>query len=75
MQTSKKADWIYCPDWYRGLDYPKERERGYNATEDLLVPGYFEMPIKKGESITFSAGIAPIKPNEIDVYLEKKSKS
>lgn len=72
MQTSKKADWIYCPNWYRGLDYPKERERGYNATEDLLVPGYFQMPIKKGESITFSAGIAPIKPNEIDVYLEKE---
>ena len=27
---------------------------------------------QKGESITFSAGIAPIKPNEIDVYLEKE---
>lgn len=72
MQTSKKADWHYAPDWYRGLDYPKERERGYNSTEDLLVPGYFEMPIKKGESITFSAGIAPVKPEEIETMLEKE---
>lgn len=72
MQTSKPAQWNYCPDWYRGMDYPKERERGYNATEDLLVPGYFEMPIKKGETITFSAGIAPIKPEQIDVMLEKE---
>ena len=72
MQTSKAAQWNYCPDWYRGMDYPKERERGYNATEDLLVPGYFEMPIKKGETITFSAGVAPIKPEQIDVMLEKE---
>lgn len=72
MQTSKPAQWNYSPDWYRGMDYPKERERGYNATEDLLVPGYFEMPIKKGETITFSAGVAPIKPEQIDVMLEKE---
>ena len=75
MQTSKKAVWNYCPDWYRGLEYPKERERGYESTEDLLTPGYFEMPIKKGESIIFSAGIAPIKPKEISVLLEKERES
>lgn len=70
MQTNKKTDWVYCPDWYRGLDYPKERERGYNSSEDLFVPGYFEMPIKKGESITFSAGIAPVAPEQIGTMLE-----
>ena len=59
MQTSKKAEWVYCPDWYRGMDYPKERERGYYATEDLLVPGYFEMPIKKGERALSSAQAWP----------------
>ena len=75
MQTRKKAAWNYCPDWYRGLEYPKERERGYESTEDLLTPGYFEMPIKKGESIIFSAGIAPIKPKEISVLLEKERES
>lgn len=73
MQTSKKAEWVYCPDWYRGMDYPKERERGYYATEDLLVPGYFEMPIKKGESVIFSAGVAPIDHKEIEGLLEKEA--
>ena len=56
------------------MDYPKERERGYDATEDLLVPGYFEMPIKKGESIIFTASLkekdpkmyAPIMEAEIE---------
>lgn len=57
MQINKETEFHYSPDWYRGLDYSKERERGYDATEDLFVPGYFEMPIKKGESIVFSAAL------------------
>lgn len=72
MQTNKKAEWVYRPDWYRGLDYPKERERGYNSSEDLFVPGYFEMPIEKGESITFSAGIAPVDPEQISAMRKKE---
>lgn len=74
MQTSKKTEWHYCPDWYRGLEYPKESERGYNSTEDMLVPGYFEMTIKKGESITFSAGIDPIDPKEYEALWEQDAK-
>lgn len=54
MQFSKKNDFIFKPDWYRGLEYPKEQERGYAFKEDLYVPGYFEMSIKKGESIVFA---------------------
>ena len=32
-------------------------ELGYDYSEDLYVPGYFEFNIKKGESIVFSAGV------------------
>lgn len=66
MQTNVKSEFHYQPDWYRGLDYPKERERGYDATEDLLVPGYFEMPIKKGQTIVFSAALDELKPTSLD---------
>lgn len=55
MQFSKKNEFVFMPDWYRGVEYPKEQERGYASNEDLYVPGYFEMPIKKGESIVFAA--------------------
>lgn len=72
MQTSEPATWNYVPNWYRNLEYPKESERGYYATEDLLVPGYFELPIKKNESVIFSAGTAPIEPSEISQMLEKE---
>lgn len=71
MQVNKKCEFVYEPDWYRGLDYPKERERGYDANEDLLVPGYFEMAIKKGESIVFSAGLDAVKTNQLKQMVDK----
>lgn len=61
MQFSKQNEFIFAPDWYRGIEYPKEQERGYASNEDLYVPGYFEMPIKKGESIIFSASTSEMK--------------
>lgn len=72
MQTSVKNEFHYQPDWYRGLDYPKERERGYESSEDLLVPGYFEMPIKKGESIIFTASLKEKSPKLFESVMESE---
>lgn len=65
MQLNKKNEFVFQPDWYRGVEYPKEMERGYAFSEDLYVPGYFEMKIKKGESIVFSAGLSEIKTSQL----------
>jgi predicted glycogen debranching enzyme len=65
MQFSKKVDFIFQPDWYRGIEYPKEQERGYASNEDLYVPGYFQVGIRKGESIVFSASTSDIKPSTL----------
>ncbi len=65
MQFSKKNEFIFMPDWYRGIEYPKEQERGYASNEDLYVPGYFEMPIKKGESIVFAASTSQVKSSTL----------
>jgi predicted glycogen debranching enzyme len=56
MQFGKKVKFVFEPYWYNGIEYPKEQERGYPYKEDLYVPGYFELPIKKGESVIFCAG-------------------
>lgn len=61
MQLSKENEFVFRPDWYCKFEYFKELERGYDFNEDLYVPGYFEVDIKKGESIVFSAGIAEVK--------------
>ena len=75
MQFSKKNAFIFQPDWYRGVEYPKEQERGYASNEDLYVPGYFEMDIKKGESIIFSAGISEIKTRRLKALFEEEVES
>lgn len=61
MQISKENNFVFNPDWYCNFEYYKELERGYDSNEDLYVPGYFEVNIKKGESVVFSAGISEVK--------------
>ena len=60
------------PNWYKGLDYPKERERGYYSSEDLLVPGYLEMPITKGQSIIFTASLREKEPALLKPLMEEE---
>ena len=56
MQFNKKADFMYQPYWNQGVEYIQDMQNGDTFKEDLYVPGYFEMPIAKGEEIIFSAG-------------------
>jgi predicted glycogen debranching enzyme len=63
MQLSDKADFIPVPDWYYGIEYPEEQKRGYDYTEDLFTPGFFEIKVKKGDSIVFSASTKEEKPS------------
>ncbi len=60
MQCSKPVEFVSVPDWYFNVEYLEEQKRGYEYKEDLYVPGYFEMPIKKGESIVFSASTSKV---------------
>ncbi|MGO0123166.1 amylo-alpha-1,6-glucosidase [Desulfothermobacter acidiphilus] len=38
-----------APDWYYGMYYPVEAERGLNPYEDHYLPGYFTVPLPPGE--------------------------
>ncbi|MGL5318192.1 MAG: glycogen debranching enzyme N-terminal domain-containing protein [Bacteroidales bacterium] len=75
MQISKKNEFIFQPDWYKGIEYLKEQERGYYANEDQYVPGHFEFPIKKGESIYFSAGLSEASPKNLKKVYENEIKN
>ena len=72
MQFSKKVKFVYEPYWYNGIEYPKEQERGYPYQEDLYVPGYFEVSIKKGESIIFSAGDSQVATTRLKSLYESE---
>lgn len=61
MQLNIENEFILNPDWYFNIEYKEERRRVFDSKEDLFVPGYFEFPLKKGETIVFSASLTPEK--------------
>ena len=72
MQFSKSNEFVFHPDWYRGVEYPKEQERGYASNEDLYVPGFFEMDIKKGESVVFAASTSESSTRGLKALFQKE---
>ncbi|MDE5969800.1 MAG: amylo-alpha-1,6-glucosidase [Muribaculaceae bacterium] len=75
MQFNRKPEWVNDPNWYNGIEYVKDLERGVPYSEDLWVPGYFQISIKKGESIIFSAGISEVSPRSLNKMYEAELES
>lgn len=72
MQLSRKPEFVYQPNWYNNIEYVKDMDRGVPYCEDLWVPGYFQVNIKKGESIIFSAGLSEVSPRSLTAMYEKE---
>lgn len=72
MQFNKEVKWVDNGYWYKGIEYYKDRDRGIPYKEDLWVPGYFELPIKKGESIIFSASTFECDPATFEETFDKE---
>ena len=72
MQCSKKVEYTHAPTWYKDIEYYKEQERGFEHKEDQLAPGWFEMPMKKGESVIFSAGISEVNTKTLKTLWKKE---
>ncbi|MCQ2346236.1 MAG: amylo-alpha-1,6-glucosidase [Paludibacteraceae bacterium] len=72
MQFSKKAEYKHNPLWYKDIYYQKEDERGYECREDQLVPGSFELSMRKGESVIFAAGTTEGNPSGFKTIWNKE---
>ncbi len=70
MQMNHKPRFVFDPHWYKSIEYIKDKERGIPYTEDLYVPGYFEIDIRKGESIIFSAGVSEVNTRSLTKMYE-----
>ena len=71
MQFNKEVNFVFEPNWYKGIEYQKDKEQGLPYKEDLYVPGYFELPITKGESIIFSASDVSAEPEKLEKLFEE----
>ncbi|HKM31925.1 MAG: amylo-alpha-1,6-glucosidase [Bacteroidales bacterium] len=72
MQLNVQHEFVKYPQWYKNIEYLKEKERGYGYREDLFVPGYFECPIKKGQAVIFSASLAVASPGRLQSIFNKE---
>lgn len=75
MQVNHKPKFVFDPHWYKGIEYIKDQERGIPYTEDLYVPGYFEVDMKKGETIIFSAGVSEVNTRMLSKMYEDEIKT
>ena len=62
LQLSSAAAFKSHPYWYNGVTYSDEYRRGFDCREDLFVPGVFQLDLKPGESVVFSASVNEINP-------------
>lgn len=66
MQLSRTSPFVAVPDWYMNFEYAMEAKRGYPCYEDLLTTGYFELELKQGQSVVFSASTEEANPEGLE---------
>ena len=74
IQFSKAVQYTHVPHWYYNMFYIREQERGYEAAEDQMVPGFFEIQMKQGDSVILSASLEEKNPSAIKRQCEAEEK-
>ncbi|MEW6172362.1 MAG: amylo-alpha-1,6-glucosidase [Bacillota bacterium] len=55
---SGKGEFYASPDWFYGMHYPEEAERGLNPWEDHFLPGRFEVALSAEDETVFAVTAA-----------------
>lgn len=63
--ASKEMDFVPGPDWYYNVEYVQEQLRGYSYREDLFIPGYFSLDLRKRENFVLYIGLEECKPGAL----------
>ena len=50
------------PEWSQGLAHPIEQQRGQTGWGDAYSPGWFELPLKRGENVSLSLSADTLRP-------------
>ncbi len=74
MQFNKNPEFVYHPYWNKDIEYIQDMQNGDTYKEDLYVPGYFELPIEKGEQIIFSASDILVETEKLAEEFEEELK-
>lgn len=72
LQFSKNIEYTHAPLWYYNIFYIREFERGYDAVEDLYVPGFFELTLKKDDAVVLSVGLQEKNPSTFKTLFDSQ---
>ncbi len=72
MQLNVANEFVAAPDWFYNFEYAEEYRRGYPSHEDLLTTGFFELPIRKGCPVIFSASTSEADPDSLERLFEEE---
>jgi predicted glycogen debranching enzyme len=53
------AGFVEAADWYKRVEYPQDRYRGLEFSEDLWSYGYYEAEIELGQTLTVTTTLHP----------------
>lgn len=57
--ASSNGGFVHEPQWHHRFLYTQERERGFDAIDDLASPGWFEFDLSRGEAVLILAADTP----------------
>lgn len=66
LLTCGSGAYIQDGQWYNGMAYAAERERGENPYEDHYIPGHFEVPCEAGENKIFAVIASTVECNNMN---------
>ncbi len=72
VQCNREVAYQHAPDWYYNIEYQEEQKRGYPYQEDLWVPGFFDVQLKKGDHIIISAGLSITDPPSLEALFQSQ---
>ncbi len=70
FQAASASNFMPDPCWYYNVEYLQERERGFDASEDLFCPGSLDLPLPPlpdGGSVYLSVGLKELGRKELDL--------
>ena len=62
------------PEWSEHIEHPVEATRGQTAHGDAFSPGWFELPLPKGQTVTLVISADPVDPTaaELKGFVEQR---
>jgi predicted glycogen debranching enzyme len=74
IRTSIKSRFHPSPVWYCNFEYDAERQRGYDAHEDLFQPGILEVAVRRGSSVIVSVSLQDFKKQIGKIWAEEQGR-